>query len=234
MKQIILVGLLGAGLVLAGAPARAQSLARDTPAPLRPGVNKSTVDSIVGGQYWTFEAGPGQLVVPIRYLPGTVGGSAVNTQLTFTLMAGAKVLHSETLRSTDAKPVSAKLLVPLARKTRILLAVLPVNNSLLRLGGDYEVEARGAVRFDAARAPSVVHTYKVISGVTQDFGTAKFFRDGHIETYAGPGGKWKLSDAKTQTYVIELEGQQAQTLKYVPGRGLCAPPDPNPYLQETP
>ena len=233
MRQTILACVLSL-IFVGGIPAGAQSLDRKSPAPLQSGVNRGTVDNFVGGHYWTFQAGPGKIEIPIRYIPGTVLGAAVNSQLTFSLMSNGKVLQTKVLQSPNGQPVSDKFFGPVPKKSRFLIAVEPAKNALVRLGGDYEITVTGAVAFDPAREPSVVHTYKVMGGYTQDLGMAKFLPDGRIETAAGPGGTWKLFDANSQSYVIDIQGQERRSLHYVPGRGLCDAGDTNPAFQEMP
>ncbi|HNB24034.1 MAG TPA: hypothetical protein PKZ32_16570, partial [Candidatus Melainabacteria bacterium] len=55
---------------------------------------------------------------------------------------------------------------------------------------------------------------------TKPLGDCKFTADGKIVTTNGATGDWKLFDENDQIYVVNIEGEERQSLKYVPGRGL--------------
>jgi predicted helicase len=99
--------------------------------------------------------------------------------------------------------------------------VAPPSNSLLRVGGDYEIEATGPVSFgQKSTADPIIGTYKWMSGYSKDLGACKFTPDGKIITTSGANGDWKLFDEATSMYVLNIDGEARTSLKFVPGRGL--------------
>jgi hypothetical protein len=63
--------------------------------------------------------------------------------------------------------------------------------------------------------------YKQMSGYTSVLGDCKFTADGKVVTTSGASGKWSLFDKDSQTYVIDIEGQERHSLQFKSGRGLC-------------
>lgn len=207
----------GVALVLSQTVAMAQSLKPEAPAPLQAGINKSTVDNFVGTQYWYFTGGPGKTHVHVQFK--SMGNRA---DLTVTLYDQGNTWHTPKVLSSDIKPVDYTFEGELKKPTKILISVAPPAGGLLRTGGDYQIEATGAVAFGAAGTTDpVIGVYKQMGGYTKNLGASKFLADGTIETASGETGKWKLFDKDSMMYVVDVEGQERHSLKLMPGRGLC-------------
>jgi hypothetical protein len=214
--------ILISAMLLAAAPASAQSLKPEAPAPLQPGINRGTVDNMVGTHYWYFEALPGQVHVRAQFRSMGLLGNPMRTNITVTLSDAAHTWQTPKALSSDGKPVDYTFEGKIEKPTKLLLSVAPPPNGLVRAGGDYEVEATGAVSFGAkSDVDPVIGTYNEMSGYTTLLGTCKFLPDGKIETTSGTSGSWKLFDKSSQTYVINFDGQDRHSLQLVQGRGLC-------------
>ena len=131
----------------------AQSLDPGKPAPLQAGPNRSTVDNFVGPNYFYFWAGPGVVKVRASFKSMTLFGNGMRTNLTVELSDEKKSWQSGrcSIHSTNQpKPPS---LQTVKEKTKTIVAIIPPTGALVRTGGDYEVEATGAVKFDPEPAP---------------------------------------------------------------------------------
>ncbi|HEY9685258.1 MAG TPA: hypothetical protein V6C86_27030 [Oculatellaceae cyanobacterium] len=63
----------------------------------------------------------------------------------------------------------------------------------VRQGGDYEIEATGAIAFGVKPSSvPIIGMYKPRNGFTQDLGQVRVNADGTIQTTNGPSGKWRL------------------------------------------
>ena len=114
------------------------------------------------------------------------------------------------------------------KKMKIIVAVAPPNQNLVRMGGEYEVEATGDVAFDpVSTQDAIVRTYeaKVAYG-DESYGTAKFNTDGTIDTTNGYRGTWKLFDRENRIYTVVV-GKYRVSVQYLPGYGLVRPDDPS-------
>jgi hypothetical protein len=202
--------------------AEAQSLKTQTPYPMQVGINSSTVINFVGTHYWYFEGGPGKVHLHCQLKPMALFGNPQNNSVTFTLQDDKKTWKpmSKVLTSSQ-KPVDCDFDGDLKSKTKLIVTVAPPNGGLIRMGGDYEIESSGAVSFEPKpTGPQAVGMYKPMSGFTQDLGQVKLNADGSVQTTTGAGGKWQLFDIDSQTYTIDIEGQQRKTLQFHPGLGL--------------
>ncbi len=207
--------------VLAATPALAQSLKPETPSPLQAGINKGTVDNFVGTHYWYFLAEPGKTHVHVQFTPMSLLGNPHLSNLTVTLSDAAHTWHSDKVLSSDSKTVDYTFDGDIKAPTKILVSVAPPSGGLVRTGGDYQLDVTGAVSFgEKSNADPIVRTYNQMAGYTSLLGMSKFLADGTIETASGASGRWKLFDRDSQTYVIDIDGQERQSLQYVPGRGL--------------
>jgi len=204
------------------APVCAQSLKPQDPAPLQPGINQGTVDNFVGSHYWYFMGGPGHTSVHAQFTPMSLLGNAHQSQITMTLSDAAHTWHTDNVLSSDCKTVDYTFNGDLKAPTKVLVTVAPPTGGLVRSGGTYQLEVTGAVSFgQKSNADPVIGMYKQMAGYTSLLGDCKFLADGSIQTTSGANGNWKLFDKDTQTYVINIDGQDRHSLQYVPGRGLC-------------
>ncbi len=219
MKALIVSALAAISLI---SPVGAQSLKPDAPAPLQPGINKSTVDNFVGTQYWWFTAEPGECRVHATFRSMGVLGNAARSEVAISLYDASKTWRTQKVLSSDGKAVDCTITGNLKKTTRVLVSVAPPNGGLIRSGGDYELEVTGAVAFGPqSNIDPVVGMYKQMGGYTKMLGDCKFTGDGHVETTSGESGTWKLFDKDSGTYVIDISGQDRHSLQLKPGRGLC-------------
>jgi hypothetical protein len=219
MKSRIFSGLL---LLLLATPVGAQSLKPESPAPLQPGINKGTADNMVGTHYWYFTGGPGKTHVHAAFTPMGLLGNPHHGDITVTLYDEGRTWHTAKILSSDQKLVECTFDGDLKRPTKVLISVAPPSGGLIRMGGDYELVVTGDVTFgEKSNQEPIVGLYKVMGGYTTNLGDCKFFPDGTLQTTAGPKGTWKLFDKDSSTYVINIDGQERQSLQYKAGRGLC-------------
>lgn len=221
-KRNILL-LLSAALPLLGcAGADAQSLKPDAPTPLKPGINRGLVDALVGPQYWTFMAQPGANKVHVTFSAMGIYGTAPRTSVTFTMSDPGNTWHTSKVVTSQGTPIDATFDGTLKKPTKVIVTVAPPTNALLRVGGNYEIEATGAVSFlpSGASTTPIVGVYKQLAGYTKPLGDCKFTSDGKVVTTSGASGDWKIFDEETQTYIVNIDGEQRHSLKFVPGRGL--------------
>ena len=207
--------------------ASAQSLKPEDPYPLKAEINKGTSDSLVGTHYWYFYATPGSHQVSVRFKqPTTLYGAPLNTALTITLydekrtFRVTKVVTSKP-NASEATFTSNKL----NKKMKIIVSVVPPNQNLIRMGGDYEIEATGDVQFDAVKrvADPIIRTYE---SKMNSYGATKFLADGTIEASDGSLGTWKVFDPENRIYTVQI-GSFRFSVQYLPGYGLVRPDDPS-------
>lgn len=217
--------------LLAVGAASAQSLKPESPYPLQAGINGGTSDSLVGTHYWYYYVTPGTNVLKVRFKnPTTLYGATLNTTLTITVTDDKrtwKVVKQVTGARNQSEAVFTSNKVD--KRIKIIVAVAPPNQNLLRMGGDYEIEAVGDVAFDDEKSlgDPIVRTYDPkTSHYSESYGAVKFNSDGTIVTANGFTGTWKLFDKESRIYAIQL-GQIRYSLQYRPGYGLVRPSDPN-------
>lgn len=216
------LGLISFLALALAAPVCAQSLKPESPAPLQPGINQGTVDNFVGTHYWYFMGGPGHTSVHAQFTPMSLLGNAHQSQITMTLSDAAHTWHTDNVLSSDCKTVDYTFNGDLKAPTKVLVSVAPPARGLVRSGGTYQLEVTGAVSFGRmSDADPVIGMYKQMAGYTSLLGDCRFLADGSIQTTSGANGDWKLFDKDSQTYVINIQGQDRHSLQFVPGRGLC-------------
>ena len=151
-------------LFLAVGCASAQSLKPQSPYPLKAGINQGTSDSLVGTHYWYFFVTPGNNRLTVRFKnPTTLYGTELNNNvLTITVSdekKNWKVVKtvSSNKNTSEATFVSNKV----DKKIKIIVSVAPPNQNLIRMGGDYEIEATGDVQFDEVKSAvdPIIRTY---------------------------------------------------------------------------
>jgi len=219
MKTVL---TLAVGLVLSTTVAGAQSLKPNAPAPLQPGINKSTIDSFVGTHYWYFDAQPGHVHIHCQFKSMGLLGNASRASATFTLYDAANTWKTPKVLTADVKAADGDFDGDMKKPTRLMLSVAPPPSGLIRAGGDYEIEATGAVAFaQPSNQDPIVGMYKQMGGYTSLLGDCKFNTDGTVVTTSGSNGSWKLFDKDSHTYVIDIDGQERHSLQMMPGRGLC-------------
>lgn len=215
-------------LLLAAGFASAQSLKPENPYPLKSGINKGTSDSLVGTHYWYFYVTPGSHRLTVRFKnPTTLYGSQLNNNsLTVTVTDEKrtfKVVKIVTFNKNapEATFESNKL----NKKMKMIVSVAPPNQNLLRMGGDYEIEATGDVQFDDVKsaADPIIRTY---ASKMNSYGATKFLADGTIEASDGSHGTWKAFDSENRIYTIQIDTFRF-SVQYLPGYGLVRPDDPS-------
>jgi hypothetical protein len=215
--------------LLSIATASAQSLKPDAPAPLKAGINDSQTDNFTGTHYWYFYAGPGRVTVHCQFKGGGLLGNSMNSSLTFTLSDVAQTWQQskKLVSGSTADARETTFVGNLKKRTEVIVSVAPVSGGLVRMGGEYQITAGGAVAFGQEKTGDpIVGTYMQMYGMTENIGATKFKADGTIVAANGFTGTWKLFDADTHTYAIVINGERL-SLMYRPGIGLVDPSDPN-------
>ena len=202
--------------------ALAQSLKPQAPSALQEGINKGSIDSEVGTHYWFFEANPGHVHVHCKFKSGGLLGNPYRTTAVFTLYDAANTWRTAKPLLSEGKETECDFDGDIKKPTKLMFSVSPPPNGLLRVGGDYEIVANGAVAFaQPSNEDPVVGMYKQMAGYTSLLGDCKFSADGSIQTTSGANGRWKVFDKDSRTYVIDVDGQDRHSLQLLPGRGLC-------------
>lgn len=208
-----------------------QSLKPESPYALKAGINQGTSDSLVGTHYWYFYVTPGSNRLTVRLKnPTTLYGANLSTVLTVTVTDEKKtwkVVKTATskINASEATFISNKV----DKKIKILVSVAPPNQNLIRMGGDYEIEATGDVEFADAKSSTdpIVRTYDPkVMHYSDSYGAVKFSADGTIQTSNGFSGTWKVFDQQNRIYSVVL-GQTRYSLQFIPGSGLVRPGEPN-------
>lgn len=207
--------------------ASAQSLKPEDPWPLKQGINTGTV---VGGkdtQYWYFIGGPGEVRLLAHFkshegFPGPI-------ELTVTLYDEKRTWHTSKVVSENA---DGTFIGKLDKKQKTVISVAPPSGIyLIAAGGNYELEATGAVQFEEARVTGdpIIRTFAArdnySGGVPGPYGATKFRADGTVEASNGEHGTWKAFDPENRIYTVII-GRMRFSLQYVPGRGLVDTQDP--------
>jgi len=229
MRRVCLLALFLLSVVWG---ASAQSLKPESPFPLKAGINQGTSDSLVGTHYWYFYVQPGSSTLKVRFKrPTTILGANINTVLTITVTDDKKTW--KVVRTVNGSPNGSEATFTsekLDKRVKIIVSVAPPNQNMLRMGGDYEIEASGDVAFDDEKSTGdlIVRTYepKIAEQAIGDYGTVRFNADGTIDTANGFNGNWKLFDRDNRIYVVKIM-QYRYSLQYRPGYGLVKPDEPN-------
>lgn len=224
--SVLIAIFLAAGFV------SAQSLKPETPYPLKSGINQGTSDSLVGTHYWYFFVTPGSNRLTVRFKnPTTLYGTELNNNaLTITVSDEKRTWKvvktaSSNKNASEATFVSNKV----NKKIKIIVSVAPPSQNLLRMGGDYEIEATGDVEFDEVKSgvDPIVRTYDPkTTHYMESYGATKFLVDGTVETANGFSGTWKVFDRENRIYTVVI-GRIRYSLQYLPGYGLVRPGEPN-------
>ncbi len=202
--------------------ATAQSLKPEAPAPLQSGVNRGVADSMVGPQYWSFRSGPGEVQVLARFK--STMGPMVREPLTITLYDEKRTWHvSKVVISENGALGETTFTGKLDQKRKTIISVAPPSGGLLRSVGDYELQATGAVQFEAANTHEPI--IRTFVAKVNDYGATKFLADGTVQASNGSAGTWKAFDPENHIYTVVVD-QFRFSVKYLPGRGLVDPDDP--------
>ena len=221
------LGLLISLLVVVGGVS-GQSLKVENPYAMSAGVNRGTADSLVGTQYWYFYATPGSNRLTVRFrTPATMYGAAINNNLlTITVTDDKRTFRlTKTVtaqkNATEATFTAAKV----AKRMKIIVAVAPPNQNLIRMGGEYEIEASGDVQFGeaAGTADPIVRTYE---SKVNSYAATRFLADGTVIASDGSRGTWKPFDPENRIYTVQIDTFRF-SVQYLPGYGLVKSGEPN-------
>jgi hypothetical protein len=205
-------------LFLAVGGVAAQSLKPDDPYPLKEGINEGISDSFVGMQYWYYYITPGNNRLTVRFKnPNTIFGAPLNTTLTITLYDEKKTWQVTKVVNSNKNTSEATFEADKVKtKIKVIVRVSPPNGTLVRMGGDYEIEATGDQQFDEVKntVDPIVRTYD-----GGQYGVTKFLAGGTIETSTGATGTWKVFDSESRIYKVVLDGDQF-AVQYFPAHGL--------------
>lgn len=210
--------------------ASAQSLKPESPFPMKAGINRATSDSLVGTQYWYFYANPGSNRLTVRLkAPTTLYGANLNTVVTITVTDDKRTWR--VTKTATSKPNASEATFAadkVNKRMKILVSVAPPNQNLIRMGGDYEIEATGDVDFGDVKSTvdPIVRTYEAKTGYNS-YGAARFLADGTIETSNGYRGTWKAFDPENRLYTVVMNDGFRIPVQYIPGYGLVKPSEPN-------
>jgi len=205
-----------------------QSLKVENPYAMSAGVNRGTADSLVGTQYWYFYATPGSNRLTVRFRsPATMYGAAINNNLlTITVTDDKRTFRlTKTVtaqkNATEATFTAAKV----AKRMKIIVAVAPPNQNLIRMGGEYEIEASGDVQFGGAAgtADPIVRTYE---SKVNSYAATRFLADGTVIASDGSRGTWKPFDPENRIYTVQIDTFRF-SVQYLPGYGLVKSGEPN-------
>lgn len=203
-------------------PVWAQSLKPEAPTPLQAGINKGTVDNMIGTHYWYMNGLTGKTHIHCEFKSMGLLGNPYKSTATFTLYDAANTWRTPKAIVSEGKVGVCDFDGDLTKPTKLIISVAPPPNGLVRSGGDYEIEATGAVAFgQQSNVDPIIGMYKQMCGYTSLLGDCKFLADGNIQTTSGAAGNWKIFDKDSRTYVINVDGQDRHSLQLVPGRGLC-------------
>lgn len=221
---------LTAAIMIAAISISAQSLRSDQPFPMSDGINRGTSDSLVGTHYWYFYATPGSNVLTIRLkTPTTLYGANMNTTLTVTVTDAKRTWKATKLLT--ARPNGSEITFSadkIVKQQTIIVAISPPNQNLLRMGGDYEIEATGNVMFNSSEneADPIVRSY---DSKMNYYGATRFLADGTIVASDGTRGTWTAFDPENRLYSITI-GEFKFSAKYRAGYGLVRPSDQNSII----
>jgi hypothetical protein len=224
MRNLVLLISL---LIAAAALASAQSLKPENPYPMKAGINRATSDSLVGTQYWYFYATPGSSRLTVRLkTPTTLYGAQLNTIVAVTLTDDKHTWRNTKTVTTRPNQTEATFTADNVKKTmKIIVAVAPPNQNLIRMGGDYEIEASGNVQFGevSGSADPIIRTFQ---SMVNSYGATRFLSDGSVVASDGSRGAWQAFDPENHIYTVEI-GKFRWSVQYLPGYGLVNPSDPS-------
>lgn len=221
MKHLPKVALF----VLITLAVRGQSHDPKSPTPLGPGVNKGNVDSVTGPVYYSFQGGPGRVTMNFGFKSLGVFGNPLKESLSFDIYENGKFLSHSVIVSTD----KLERIAPagdLASPREFTIYVIPQQGTI-RLGGYFEIEITGAVRFGAAKAAGD-GVQPVDTRLVQQTGVA--LTNGPVALTNGPVALTNGPVALTNGPVALTNGQVSL---YEPGITLYHPGQPL-TVQESP
>ena len=214
-------------IVLCAGYVSAQSLKPESPYPMKAGINRATSDSLVGTQYWYFYATPGNSRLTVRLkTPTTLYGAQLNTVVTITLTDDKRTWRNTKTVTTRPNQTEATFTADNVKKAmKIIVSVAPPNQNLIRMGGDYEIEAAGSVQFGevSASADPVIRTFQ---SMVNSYGATRFLADGTVIASDGSRGTWQAFDPQNHIYNVEI-GKFRWSVQYLPGYGLVNPSEPS-------
>lgn len=227
-RRLLCLGAALLALVALSVSSSGQSLDPQKPAPMKAGPNAGTIDNFVGANYFYFYAGPGESTITATYKSMGLLGNAQRSDLTVELYDENKTWVTRATISSLKESSQRQLHGTLKKETKLILAVIPPSGGLLRTGGDYEVTATGAVRFDKPLSATelIVGTYTPMAIYDNESTAVKFKPDGTLEFASGTLGTWKLFDEDANIYTITFLSNRL-SLKLIPGRGLVQSDDPS-------
>ena len=219
--------ILSSLLFVAANVITAQSLKPENPYPMSSGINKGTSDSLVGTQYWYFYAKPGSNRLTVRFTtPTALYGAQMNTVLTITLFDEKHTFRVvKTVTSNKLQREATFTADNVKNRMKIVVSIAPPNQNLVRMGGDYEIEANGSVEFASAstKTDPIIRTY---DSKMNSYGATRFLANGTIVASDGTTGTWTTFDAENRIYTIQIESFK-MSLQYLPGYGLVKTSDPS-------
>jgi hypothetical protein len=229
MSVLRILGTLSLLFLTSFSPsALAQSLDPNRPAPLKAGINSSTVDNMVGAQYWYYLAGPGEVKVVISYRSAGVLGAAMRSAITVSLYDEKKTWIEKRTISSEKALSETSLNGKFDKQTKTVICVAPPPSGLVRSGGDYDIEVTGAVQFSSD--PDDGQERLVTRTDTGSHGATKFLPDGHVQTADGTEGRWKLFNRDSRIYTIVYPNYAPESVRYMPARGLVNASDQSVLL----
>ena len=205
----------------------AQSLKPQNPYPMVAGINQGTADSLVGSHYWYFYANPGSNRLTVRFkTPTALYGAEPKTILTVTLTDASRSFRvTKTVSNQPNARETTFTADKVTKRMKIIVQIDPPNQNLIRMGGDYEVEASGDVAFEDSKSGGepIVRTY---DSMVNGYGATRFMADGTVIGSDGSEGTWKTFDPENRIYTVEI-GKFRWSVQYRPGYGLVKPSEPN-------
>ena len=225
MKNLLAIFVI----LVSAAAASAQSLKPQSPYPLKAGINQGTSDSLVGVHYWYFYAMPGSSQIRVRLRTATtLFGASMNSTLTITVRDANGGQLTKTVNGSPNGRETTFTAPKVAKRIKIVVSVAPPNQTLLRMGGDYEIEATGDVAFDeeSSAMDPIVRTFEGKTGYNS-YGAVKFLANGTIESSNGYNGTWKAFDPENRIYTVTMSDGFRTSVQYIPGYGLVRPSEPN-------
>jgi hypothetical protein len=203
----------------------AQSLDPGNPAPLKPGVNISSIDVGMGPQYWTFIVEKGNARINLTFRAHPILGAPFRTQLAFNLYdirtPGKKIAN---VIESKGEEVLHTFSGPSESRCQMVIEVVPPK-SAIRAGGEYHIQGVTGVTFLGAGAagpegdPILARHFRTFGCDNDGQCGIRFLPAGVIALANGDRGSWRLFDPARSVYVIVVENQR-QSLKLKPGVGL--------------
>ena len=214
-RAFALFAMLATVQLFTGSPAGAQGIPATS---LAAGPNNGSSDSFVGPHDWLLSAGPGRFAITLTVVSTSQDSAPMSGQPTVRLICSPACDKNRV--QFDGSRTGLAITGSLARRTKLVVRVIPPQSALVRIARNYTLEATGAVAFNAASSiDPIVGTY---IGKTNVTGAVRFLPNGSIITADGQQGRWVAFDPALHIYTIVV-GTNRWSLKVVPGRGLVEP-----------